>query len=64
MDQLHIDLLKIILQPFQRSAESFLLRLVCKQWNAILEVNRNITLQSVLNYYAHEGYLSLLKWLK
>ena len=60
--QLPIDILKLILAPFQGTEESLFMSLVCKKWNKL--ITPASTLSSIAGHYAEIGSLSALQLLK
>ena len=65
--QLPKDILLLILEPFQKDRkngkESPFMRLVCKQWNSLIP-HTHVSLTSVAYYYAKNGNLNALQYLK
>ena len=63
MNELDDNVLKIILQPFNKQPESYFLRLVCKRWASIV----NPTEQSIVyvaSRYAEYGNKKALEMLQ
>lgn len=56
------EILQLILQPFQRNEQSFLVSIVCKKWNSIVRIDRNC--RNSIEYYAEHRNFSALKWIK
>ena len=61
--QLPREIVNLILEPFQRNADSYIVRFVCKSWLSLIEINKLISFKKALNHYASNNYKSLLVYL-
>ena len=57
-----LDCLQLILKPFQRCEESYMMSLVCRRWNSVIEFDPNISLTSEILYFAKHGQFNVLGW--
>jgi hypothetical protein len=54
----------LVLDNFQKSAESVFIQLVCKAWKSIIHVDKCFKLAKVIGHYAEIGNFPALVWFK
>ena len=63
-----LDCLRLILKPFQRCEESFMISLVCRRWHSVIELNPKMNLiRQILHFaerleYSNRGQFNILDW--
>ena len=57
-----LDCLRLILKPFQRCEESFMMSLVCRRWHSVIERSCKVDLMSEILYFAKHGQFNILDW--
>lgn len=62
VQQLPLNCLRLILKPFQRCEESFMISLVCHRWHSVIELNSESNLNKQISYFAENRSWNLLDW--
>ena len=53
-----------VIHSYFQIEELLVIGLVCKKWKLLFTTNSNIELNGVAKYYAFNGQLTVLQWLK
>ena len=61
--ELPIDLLKLILKPFQNGPESMLVSMTCKKFYSVIERKRYLCIYDIVNHYIEIGSLPAIELL-
>ena len=56
------NILHYILSYFQKNEYSYIVGLVCKKWNSIIEQNKKLLLKQIVQQYTRDGRLNVIKW--
>ena len=57
------ELLELILQPFQKNEESFLVGIFCKKFNSIIQRDKEISITEVFLHYVESNQFATLQYL-